>query len=233
MENTDLNKENASAPQSDSAENKQSFVKVILRYFISGTVIVLPLVVTVAIVLWLSKFFITWLGPSTAFGKMLSNLGIKFVEGNSYAYIFGWLLVLVTLFLIGFFAEVVIRQAVIKWFDGLIQRIPLIGMIYGTTRKFTDLVKTQSKDELKSMSPVYCRFGSQGGGVLVLALMPSDDVYEIEGSKYRVVIVPTAPVPFGGGMFIVPIDDVFPAKMSIEALTSFYVSMGVTGKLGE
>lgn len=214
-------------------ERKKSFTGLIIRYFISGTVLVLPLVVTVAIVLWLSNFFITWFGPATTFGKMLSQVGIRFVPENSFAYVFGWFLVLLVLFLIGFFAEVVIRQAVIKWFDKLIQKIPLIGMIYGTTRKFTDLVKTDGNEELKSMSPVYCRFGSQGGGVLVLALMPSDEIYEIEGSRYRVVVVPTAPIPFGGGMFFVPIDDVFPAKMSIEALTSFYVSMGVTGKLQE
>jgi uncharacterized membrane protein len=42
------------------------------------------------------------------------------------------------------------------------------------------------------------------------------------------VIVPTAPVPIGGGLLYVPIDWVSPAEIGMEELTSIYVSMGVT-----
>jgi uncharacterized membrane protein len=42
------------------------------------------------------------------------------------------------------------------------------------------------------------------------------------------VLVPTAPVPVGGGLLFVPEDWVTPAGLSVEAVTSVYVSMGVT-----
>jgi uncharacterized membrane protein len=42
------------------------------------------------------------------------------------------------------------------------------------------------------------------------------------------VLVPTAPVPVGGGLLYVPEHWVTPAPVSVEALTSLYVSMGVT-----
>ena len=134
------------------------------------------------------------------------------------------------IFVIGFFVDAVTRKTAVRWFDAIVKKIPLIGPIYGTTRQLTDLMKKDGDDKMKNMLPVYCRFGSVGGGVLVLALMPTPDEYQINGHSYRVVIVPTAPVPFGGGMFFIPSADIFPAEMSIDALMSFYVSMGITGR---
>ena len=46
------------------------------------------------------------------------------------------------------------------------------------------------------MSPVWCFFG--GKGAAVLALAPSAQPIEIDGQSYLAVLVPTAPVPFGG-----------------------------------
>lgn len=42
------------------------------------------------------------------------------------------------------------------------------------------------------------------------------------------VIVPTAPVPIGGGLLYVPQASVVPADVGMDAVTSIYVSMGVT-----
>jgi uncharacterized membrane protein len=45
---------------------------------------------------------------------------------------------------------------------------------------------------------------------------------------YHAVLIPTSPVPVGGGLIYVPEAWVTPADIGIEALTSIYVSMGVT-----
>lgn len=222
-----MNEQNQNPVENSPKKEKRSFVRSILRYFVSGTIVLLPLVVTVAIVLWLSNFFINWFGPTTAFGKILSHVGIKFVHDGFLAWLFGWGIVLVVLFIIGFLTDVVVRQTVVQWFDAVVKKIPLIGMIYGTTRKITDLVNKGGNEDVKNMSPVYCRFGSANGGVMILALLPSNKEYTIEENIYYVVIIPTAPVPFGGGMFFIPKNDVFPAPMSIDEFMGFYVTMGV------
>lgn len=205
----------------------RSVIQSLIRYFVSGVVVLLPLVVTTGIVYWLTNYFVQWFGPATTIGKLLSRVGIAFVPGEKLPYLYGWLVVLATLFIIGFLIEVVFRKKVVSWFDALIGKIPLIGTVYGTTRKFTDLMNKSGNEELHNMSPVYCRFGSQGGGVLVLALLPNNRTYKIQGNDYRAVIVPTAPVPFGGGMFFIPVDDIIPADMTIDELMTFYVTMGV------
>ena len=61
-----------------------------------------------------------------------------------------------------------------------------------------------------------------------IPLMPSSERLEIDGNDYHVVIIPTAPVPFGGGLVFMPAESVKPADISVDGLMSIYVSMGVT-----
>ena len=53
-----------------------------------------------------------------------------------------------------------------------------------------------------------------------------------KGSNIRVVatglLVPSAPVPFGGALIYVPSEWVKPAEGGVERLMNVYVSMGVT-----
>jgi uncharacterized membrane protein len=66
------------------------------------------------------------------------------------------------------------------------------------------------------------------GGAAVLALLSTPKPVLIEGRNYLAVLVPTAPVPVGGGLLYVPEDWITAADVGVEALTSIYVSMGVT-----
>jgi uncharacterized membrane protein len=49
----------------------------------------------------------------------------------------------------------------------------------------------------------------------------------IGGERYHVVLVPSAPLPVGGGLIYVPAAWVKPAHIGVETLMSIYVSMGV------
>jgi uncharacterized membrane protein len=79
----------------------------------------------------------------------------------------------------------------------------------------------------RSMTPVWCHFGGPGGAT-ALALLSSTEPVLVGGRRCLAVLVPTAPVPIGGGLLFVPEDWVSPADVGAEALTSIYVSMGVT-----
>ena len=76
------------------------------------------------------------------------------------------------------------------------------------------------------MSPVWCLFGGEGAAVLALA--PSPQPITIDGREYRAVLIPTAPVPFGGALLYVPVEWVRPAQIGVDQLTAVYVSMGIT-----
>jgi uncharacterized membrane protein len=85
----------------------------------------------------------------------------------------------------------------------------------------------KDQDGLKSMSPVWCFFGGDGGAG-VLGLLPMPKPILVGGEPYHVVLIPSAPVPVGGALVYVPAAWVKPAHIGVETLMSIYVSMGVT-----
>jgi uncharacterized membrane protein len=58
--------------------------------------------------------------------------------------------------------------------------------------------------------------------------MPSPEPVMIGERKYIAVLVPSAPVPFGGALIYVPAEWIKPAEGGVERLMNVYVSMGVT-----
>jgi uncharacterized membrane protein len=107
-----------------------------------------------------------------------------------------------------------------------VRRIPLVGSLYGVADKFVGLLDQKESADVGAMSPVWCFFG--GDGVAVLALAPNSEPIEIDGRSYVAVLVPTAPVPFGGALLYVPVEWVKPANIGVDKLTAVYVSMGIT-----
>ncbi len=87
------------------------------------------------------------------------------------------------------------------------------------------LDKKQDAD-IAAMSPVWCFFG--GDGAAVLALMPNPEAVELDGRAHYAILVPTAPIPVGGGLLYVPVEWVKPAQIGMDTFTSIYVSMGIT-----
>ena len=99
--------------------------------------------------------------------------------------------------------------------------------MYGLADRFVGLLDQKPDADIGAMSPVWCFMGG-GEGAAVLALLPSPDPIQIGGRRYYGVLIPTAPVPIGGALLYVPADWVRPADISIERLTTIYVSMGIT-----
>ena len=197
------------------------------RCFLAGILAILPLVITVAIVLWVGAFVARFLGPSTVFGQALRRVGLHFADNEMVAYGIGAALVLAIIFLFGAFVEAGAKNLVQRLMDLVLQRIPLISSVYGTSKQLVGIVDKKGDADLKGMRAVFCRFGADHGAG-VLALLVSPEQFSINGRNYHIVIVPTAPVPVGGGLLFVPAEVVESADVSVEALMSIYVSMGVT-----
>jgi uncharacterized membrane protein len=209
--------------------------KRLLRYFLAGIFAVLPLVVTCAVVIWVAGFLQGYIGPATPVGRGISELGFRVTAGGkAWSYVFGWAFVLGTIFLLGVAVEMGARRMMQTLVDAVLNRVPVVGSIYNTSKQLVSMLDRQDQADLKGMSVVHCTFGGQHG-VGFLALLVSPQVYRIGERDCQIVIVPTAPVPFGGGLLFVPKGSILPADMSVDGLMSIYVSMGVTadGFMGE
>jgi len=92
-------------------------------------------------------------------------------------------------------------------------RIPLVSNVCDLPKRFVSLVNRGDQGDLKSMRPVWCFFGREGGAA-VLGLMPSPEPVMIGEHSYIGLLVPSAPVRFGGALIYLPSDWVTPAASS-------------------
>lgn len=199
----------------------------VTRCFLAGVFAILPLVITVAVVTWVGGFVSRFLGPDTVVGSALRGVGFQFATDATIAYAVGTALVLALILLVGVAVEAGAKSSVQRLIDAILQRIPVIGNVYGTSKQLVGLLDKRDDANLKGMQAVFCLFGG-GNGAGVLALLVSPQRFCINGRDYHIVIVPTAPVPVGGGLLFVPAETVQPAEVSVEGLISIYVSMGAT-----
>lgn len=200
----------------------------LLRCFLAGVFAILPVVITGAVVIWIAGFLQQYLGPQTTVGTWIQYLGLRFTrESQIITYIAGWLVVLSVIFLLGVAVQSGARHLMQTLADRMLERIPVVGSIYNTSKQVVGMLDRQDQADLQGMSVVYCIFGGDHGAG-VLALLVSPQVFHIAGRDYNIVIIPTAPVPFGGALLFVPTETIIDADMSVDGLMSTYVSMGLT-----
>ena len=196
---------------------------------LSGLLVLLPVAITIALIAWLGTFIYQFVGPGSVFGRLLTAIGLGFSTSPISAYVIGIVILVAAIYFLGLLVETRMERYLSGLIDWVMGRIPLVSNVYDLTKRFVALVDRKQGDGLKSMSPVWCFFGGPGNSAAVLALLPAPDPVTIGGETYYAILVPSAPVPVGGGLIYVPASWIKPAEIGVEELMTIYVSMGVSG----
>lgn len=205
-----------------------------LRPLLTGMLALLPLAATLVLLVWATRLAAEWLGPGSTVGAILTYLGLGVAASSPVAaYVIGLVIVLVGTYGVGLLVEAGLQRGIDRLVQAAMRRIPVVRTIYDVAQRLVGLIGKPKDEGLKSMSPVWLFFGGpaapgQNGPTAVLGLRTTQEPVLLGGAPYHGVLVPTAPVPVGGGLLFVPAHWVQPADVGIEALTSIYVSMGVT-----
>ncbi len=207
---------------------KSRFFKTITKPIITGIFAIFPLVITIAVILWMVELLKSMLGPETGFGSILQSVGFIFFENETVAYLIGMAVTIGLIYLFGVLVQIGLQKQYNFIIETIVNRIPFINTIYNTSKKVTTLFDARTQPDLKTMSPVMCHFGGHGG-TAVLALLTSNDTIEINGSSYYSVLIPTSPIPIGGAILYMPVNWVEKVDIGIDTLLNIYVSMGVSG----
>lgn len=201
----------------------------IVSTFAAGALAALPLVATVLIVVWTVRFIYAYVGPGSWFGDFMQLFGFGMVGSELLAYLIGIAAVVVFIFALGLLVKFGLATVAANVVSTVVQRIPVVRNIYDVVKSLVDLFGKRDKEKLQSMSPVWLHFGGSGSkGAAVLGLLSTSEPVMVGGEPYVAVLVPTAPVPVGGGLLFVPQGWITPADVGVDGLTSIYVSMGVT-----
>lgn len=199
----------------------------LLNVFVTGLLAALPLAATLLIFVWGARLVVEYVGPQSFLGGLLQRIGLRMADSAVIAYAIGVAVVLAAIFLLGLVVQTRLRHALEALTDGVMQRIPVVRSVYDMAKKLTELFGQRDESQVRSMSAVWLHFGGTGGAA-VLGLLSTPEPVRIGEIEYLAVLVPTAPVPVGGGLLYVPRDWVTPADIGVDALTSVYVSMGIT-----
>ncbi len=198
----------------------------VAQTFLAGVLGLLPLSLTIAVLYWVVDFLHDRVGPRSGIGRFLQKVGMAVSACEITAYVLG---LIGTVLLIYGFGILLERGFGRRWqgaLDGAVHRIPLISTVYDASKNLTSMFARRD-DSLQGMTPVLCYFG-EGLGVSTPALMPTPDLVYVAEQPYHVVMVPTAPVPFGGALFLVRAEWVKPANVTFDELVGIYMSMGLS-----
>jgi uncharacterized membrane protein len=198
--------------------------------FFTGLVIVLPGVITLAIVKWffgtVSSFTDTllfflkyWLDP-----KLVYENG-EFGPMFWYWSLLAFLLAVAIVSVIGVLARYYFGKRMIAWADSLMLRVPVLNKIYGTIKQVDEAFKSGKKSSFQTVVLVeYPREGTYSVGFITSE--QADEVLEKTGKKCVCVFIPTTPIPTGGFLIVVPEDEIIKLDMSVADGFKYIISLG-------
>ena len=196
----------------------------IKRYFITGLLIWVPLVIT----LWVLNLLVSTMDqtlllvPSAL--RTESWLGVH-IPG------LGVLLTLLIVFLTGVFAANMIGQRLVVFWESLLLRIPVVNSIYNGVKQVSDTLFSPSGQAFrKALLVQWPREGMWT--IAFLTGTPGRDVTDHLSGDLLSIYVPTTPNPTGGYFVIVRRSDVIELDMSVDAALKYIVSMGVVAPNG-
>lgn len=191
----------------------------IRRWLLAGLLVLVPLAVTV----WLLNWFIGTLDqtlqilPETWHPDKL--LGFH-IPG------FGVLLAFAIVLLIGAVATNFFGKKLVRWWDALLSRIPIVRSIYSSVKQVSDTLFSENGNAFRKALLV--QWPREGVWTIAFQTgMPGGDVANHLTGDYMSVYVPTTPNPTGGYFVMLKRSDCIELKMSVDEALTYVISMGV------
>jgi uncharacterized membrane protein len=189
------------------------------KHFITGLLIWIPLAITawvlVSIIGTMDRSLLLLpetLHPANWLGFNIPGLGT--------------LLTLLAILLTGVIATNIIGQRMVRYWESILARIPVVKSIYYSVKQISDTVFSGTGDAFRKVLLV--RFPHpQAWSIAFQTGAPANAVVHAGGDELVSVFIPTAPSPLNGFVFFVKKQDTIELDMSVDEALKYIVSMGV------
>lgn len=191
------------------------------KYFITGLLIWIPLIITA----WVLNFTVSTMDQSLLLlpesWRPASWMGMN-VPG------FGVLLTLLVILGTGVLAANILGQRLVNFGESLLARIPVVKSIYTSVKQVSDtLLSSQGQAFRQAVLVRFPQADTWTVGFLTGA--PGEEIVRHIQGEHISVYVPTTPNPTSGYMLIVPRAQAIDLDMSVEQALKYVISMGVAG----
>ncbi len=179
--------------------------------FLSGLVVIIPLTLAIAVLIWLFRFF--------------DNLAKPLVQNYLPIYVpgLGILLGLLFIYLIGALTKNYLGRKLLYWGELIVTRIPIAKTVYSAVKQMVTTLTGQTKRKgQKAVLIEYPRKGIYSVGILNAQIKP-----EFSQEVYGSILVLTSINPASGFLVLVPMKEVLITNLSIEEAMKMIVSGGM------
>jgi uncharacterized membrane protein len=189
------------------------------KYFITGLLIWVPLAITV----WVLALIVRTMDQSLLLLPEALRperfLGI-YIPG------IGALLTLLVVFLTGLVTANILGQKLIRFWEGVLARIPVVKSVYYSVKQVSDTLFSSNGEAFrKALLVQYPRQGSWT--IAFLTGQPGGDVVNHLPGDHVSVYVPTTPNPTSGFFLMMARNDIIELDMSVDEALKYIISMGV------
>lgn len=188
------------------------------RHFLTGLLILVPLGITVWVITALVGFMDQTLlllpehwRPDYLLGFRIPGLGVLLTIG----------VVLLT----GFLAGNLLGQRMLKMWESLLNRIPVVKSIYGSVKQVSDTLLSGNGHAFRKVLLVH--YPHPEAWSLAFQTNVPDEVRGQLGEDWLAVFIPTAPSPVNGFYFYVKRSETIEMDISVDMALKIIVSMGV------
>lgn len=187
----------------------------LLRYFVKGLLVVLPLGAAFFLVFWAFSSVDDALNLSDKFLINPENGAPLYVPG------LGILSVIIFILIIGFIATYLITEPIYNWFSKWLNKLPIFKFIYSSIKDLTEAFVGEDK---KLNEPVLVE---DMHGFKRIGFLTQKDMSSF-GMKGEVAVYFPWSYSFAGQVVIVKAERVTPLKISSAQAMKFIVSGGVS-----
>lgn len=189
------------------------------KYFITGLLIWIPLVITV----WVLTIIVGTMDQSLHLLPQAIHpeklLGFN-IPGA------GAVLTLLVVFLTGLVTANFIGQKLVRFWEGVLARIPVVKSIYYSVKQVSDTLFSGNGEAFRKVLLV--RYPHpQAWSVAFQTGTPASQIGELITDEHVSVFIPTAPSPVNGFFFFVKKSETIELDISVDDALKYIVSMGV------
>ncbi|GJQ57681.1 MAG: DUF502 domain-containing protein [Candidatus Scalindua sp. AMX11] len=193
------------------------------RKVLTGLLVILPIYVTFIIIKFLLGLVGGILSPLVRkvflfYGFALRNSSVDEFVVTSVAFV----LVFIALYFIGVFATNFFGRLLIKYFEVILDKMPIIKNIYKSCKQMIELIGLPSRKAFKRVVLIdYPRVGMK-----VVAFV-TGSMTNNEGTELTSIFIPTTPNPTSGFLIYLPEEEIIETNMTIEEGMKLIVSGGI------
>ncbi len=206
------------------AKKKKPFSQHIRQVFITGLIILLPLVVTFYMLQFIFELLTTDILPLL---MKLADTNEMIVSPYVMQFI-ALIIVIALVFTVGLITRVYLGNKLIKFIDYIMSKIPIAKTIYNGTKQVIDSFSATSSTTFSKV--VMVEYPRRDMWMLAFIVKDTDkymtDCSIPECDCYN-LFIPTAPNPTSGYVAIVAKDDVKEIDISVEDGIKFVLSVGL------